>query len=61
MIPDHSAFLLHSMNDNIPMIDIELRENDLISHMNPMSPQCYSRVLGIMPHVSKRWRMEYYS
>ncbi len=61
MIPDHSAFLLHFMNDNIPMIDIELRENDLISHMNPMSHQCYSRILLRMAHVSGSWRMELHS
>jgi hypothetical protein len=49
------------MNDNIPMIDIELRENDLISHMNPMSHQCYSRILLRMAHVSGSWRMELHS
>ena len=29
--------------NNIPMMDIELKENDLISFMNPMCPQCRSR------------------
>ena len=29
--------------NNIPMMDMELRENDLISFMNPMCPQCRSK------------------
>jgi transposase-like protein len=29
--------------NNIPMMDMELKENDLISFMNPMCPQCRSR------------------
>ena len=29
--------------DNIPMMDVELKENDLISFLSPMSPQCRSR------------------
>ncbi|AKA47732.1 hypothetical protein IX51_00005 [uncultured archaeon] len=29
--------------NNIPMMDIELKENDLISFMNPMCPQCRSK------------------
>lgn len=29
--------------DNVPIMDIELRENDLISFMNPICPQCMSR------------------
>ncbi len=29
--------------NNIPMMDVELKENDLISFMNPMCPQCRSR------------------
>ena len=31
------------MVNNIPMMDLELRENDLISFMNPMCPQCRSK------------------
>ena len=31
------------MVNNIPMMDMELRENDLISFMNPMCPQCRSK------------------
>ena len=27
----------------IPIMDLELRNHDLISYMNPMSPQCLSR------------------
>ena len=33
------AFLVN----NIPMMDLDLRENDLISFMNPACPQCFSR------------------
>ena len=29
--------------NNIPMMDMELRENDLITFMNPMCPQCRSK------------------
>ena len=29
--------------NNIPMMDMELKENDLITFMNPMCPQCRSR------------------
>jgi hypothetical protein len=29
--------------NNIPMMDMELKENNLISFMNPMCPQCRSR------------------
>ena len=29
--------------NNIPMMDMELRGNDLISFMNPMCPQCRSK------------------
>ncbi|EQB72661.1 MAG: hypothetical protein AMDU1_APLC00005G0040 [Thermoplasmatales archaeon A-plasma] len=29
--------------NNIPIMDMELKENDLISFMNPMCPQCRSR------------------
>ncbi len=29
--------------NNIPMMDVELKENDLISFMSPMCPQCHSR------------------
>ena len=29
--------------NNIPMMDLELKENDLITFMNPMCPQCRSR------------------
>ena len=31
------------MINNIPMMDLELRNQDLISYMNPMCPQCLSR------------------
>ena len=31
------------MINNIPMMDLELREHDLISYMNPICPQCLSR------------------
>ncbi len=31
------------MLNNIPMMDMELKENDLISFMNPMCPQCRSK------------------
>ena len=31
------------MINNIPMMDLELKENDLISFMNPMCPHCGSR------------------
>ena len=31
------------MINNIPMMDLELRNHDLISYMNPMCPQCLSR------------------
>ena len=31
------------MLNNVPMMDMELKENDLISFMNPMCPQCHSR------------------
>lgn len=31
------------MLNNIPMMDLELKENDLISFMNPMCPNCSSR------------------
>ena len=30
------------MINSIPMMDLELKENDLISFMNPMCPQCHS-------------------
>ena len=29
--------------NNIPMMDMELKENDLVCFMNPMCPQCRSR------------------
>jgi len=31
------------MLNNIPMMDLELREHDLISYMNPVCPQCHSK------------------
>ena len=31
------------MLNHIPMMELEMRENDLISYMNPMCPQCHSR------------------
>ena len=31
------------MLNNIPMMDLELKENDLISFMNPMCPHCGSK------------------
>ncbi len=31
------------MVNNIPMMDMELKENDLITFMNPMCPQCRSK------------------
>ena len=31
------------MINNIPMMDLELKDQDLISYMNPMCPQCLSR------------------
>ncbi|MGC8506581.1 MAG: transposase, partial [Thermoplasmata archaeon] len=31
------------MLNNIPMMDLELKDHDLISYMNPMCPQCNSR------------------
>ncbi len=31
------------MINNIPMMDMELKENDLISFMNPVCPHCGSR------------------
>ena len=31
------------MINNIPMMDLELRNQDLIRYMNPMCPQCHSR------------------
>ena len=31
------------MINNIPMMDLELRKQDLIRYMNPMCPQCHSR------------------
>ena len=29
--------------NRVPMMDIELKENDLISFMNPVCPQCNSK------------------
>ena len=31
------------MLNNIPIMELELKENDLISFMNPMCPHCGSR------------------
>ena len=31
------------MINNIPMMDLELKDHDLISYLNPMCPQCLSR------------------
>ncbi|MEM3554567.1 MAG: hypothetical protein QXU79_01960 [Candidatus Micrarchaeaceae archaeon] len=31
------------MINNIPMMDLELKDHDLISYMNPTCPQCLSR------------------
>jgi rubredoxin len=39
---EQSSSLLLMIN-NIPMLDIELKENDLISFMNPICPQCNSK------------------
>ena len=33
------------MINNMPMMDLELRNQDLISYMNPMCPQCPPRSL----------------
>ena len=33
------------MINNIPMMDLELRNQDLIRYMNPMCPQCPPRSL----------------
>ncbi|MHB1708211.1 MAG: IS1/IS1595 family N-terminal zinc-binding domain-containing protein [Thermoplasmataceae archaeon] len=38
--------------NNIPMMDMELKENDLISFMNPACPQCSSR------HISRNGTCE---
>ncbi len=31
------------MLNNVPMVDVELKQNDLISFMDPMCPHCGSR------------------